>query len=395
MPTQLSINLSRDRVASTTIQPTSRVEVGGLTFQRKNGISVILPNWNHGRYIRRAVEAILRQDRLPCEIIIIDDGSTDDSLAIINELAVSSSLIRVFSNSINEGLIAAQLRALAAATGQYIHLAAADDTILPGFYSLAVKMLEQYPEAGLFAGDSLLIDGVSGRLLSMRPIVMPSFKPAYLPPSRVRKALARADNWILTGASVIRADAFNACGGLDKDLGSFADGFLVRKIALTRGFCYAPQFVSNWVIFSGGASRSTALDVEKAIAMLETAQVRIAADPIFPSWYAKRFVDRWRFAVARLALEQEDIKRSTVLALGAKTQLDKAIVNLVLSLSSGLLARVLALAWLFVRLRPYRIADLATTFVCRKFFQNSYSIARTMAQPRGKPPEPMNAKTLP
>ena len=185
---------------------------------RKIEISVILPNYNHGQYIRRSVAAILGQDHQPCEIIIVDDGSTDDSRKIINELAAASPLIRVFGNPTNEGLVAAQLRALAVVTGRHIHLAAADDTILPGFYSLAAEMLERYPEAGLFTGDSLLFDGVSGRFLSTRPIVMPSFKSGYLTPSRVRKALAQSDNWILTGASVIQLDALNACGGLDNDL---------------------------------------------------------------------------------------------------------------------------------------------------------------------------------
>jgi len=63
-----------------------------LTSRQVVGISTILPNYNHGQYIRRAIEAILQQDCLPIEIIVVDDGSTDGSPAIIAELARASPL---------------------------------------------------------------------------------------------------------------------------------------------------------------------------------------------------------------------------------------------------------------------------------------------------------------
>jgi glycosyltransferase involved in cell wall biosynthesis len=334
----------------------------------EDGISVVLPNYNHGTYIGRAVAAILAQDRLPCEILIVDDGSTDDSLAIIDRIAAASPLVRVFRNPTNQGVVAAQSRALAVAKGRYVHLAAADDRVLPGFYSLAIEMLERHPDAGLFTGDSVLVDGRSGRFLSVRPLVMPRFRPGYLAPATVRKALAVSDNWVLTGASIIRADAVAANGGLIEELGSFADGFLVRKIALTRGYCYAPRLVATWSIFPQSASRSVALDVEKAKAIGAVAQAHISADTVFPPRYAERFGARWRFSTARLALSRERIDPGSVLALGASSRVDLAVLNALLGLSRGLLGRVLATAWLFVRLRPFRVRGIAATFLYRVVF---------------------------
>ena len=343
-------------------------------------VSVILPNYNHGHLIGRAVQAILAQDCEASEIIIVDDGSTDGSIETINELVARSSRIRFFSNSKNEGVVAAKLRALAAATGKYINFAAADDFILPGFFSLAVETLEQFPDAGLFTGDSLLLEGTTGRFLSVRPIVMPSFKQAYIPPSRVRELLETSDNWILTGASVIRADAISACGGLNRELGSFADGFLTRKISLSRGFCYAPRAVTTWSIYPESLSRSTALDPKKAATQREIARAHIQADQIFPNWYASKFDNRWRFATSRVALHQNTINIAALLVLGAKDRIDETVIRAILTFSQGKLARIAVSMWLFIRLRPYHFVDLATTFLFRKLSRSKRIEIKTARQ---------------
>lgn len=345
-----------------------------------NSISVILPNYNHAKHIKRAVDAILAQDAPPAEIIIVDDGSSDDSLAVIESLVQASPLIRLIKNETNQGVVAAQTRALSVATGSLVHLAAADDMILPGFYSLGIRMLAQYPAAGLFTGDSLLFDGTSGQYVGMRPFVMPRFTAGYLSPTEVRKALAKSDNWILTGASLIRLDVLNACGGLHPDLGPFVDGFLTRKIALTRGYCYAPVPASTWTIFTTGISRSAALNPAKSEALREVSQACIAADPSFPSWYAERFGERLSFANARVALDEHPINVSTVLALGTMAAADKAVVGMLLSISEGQLGRIATLAWLFLRLRPFRLTDIIATFFYRKLFARKFRQMSQMAQ---------------
>jgi glycosyltransferase involved in cell wall biosynthesis len=333
---------------------------------QQSGISTILPNYNHGQYVRRAIEAILQQDHPPVEIIVVDDGSTDGSLSIIDELASTSPLLRVFRNPTNEGVVSAQTRALAAARGAYVHFAAADDIVLPGFYALAIAMLEQHPHAGLFTGDSFLVDGTSGRLMGNRPIAIPTFKPGYLAPERVRKALAHADNWILTGASVIRASAVQACGGLDGDLGSFADGYLARKIALKNGYCYATTPVAIWTIFSDSFSNAAALNPDRALTLRKRARERLAGDPAFPPCYATRFVDRHRFATARVALQQKQIDISKVIELGALRRIDGLVIRFVLAISGSTVGRVVSIAWLHMRLRPFRLTHIAASAVYRK-----------------------------
>lgn len=82
-------------------------------------------------------------------------------------------------------------------------------------------------------------------------------------------------------------------GGFDIRLGSFADGYLTRKIALKHGFCYAPRVVATWCVSRESVSRKTAVAIDKAHSILETVTKQIASDP----------ARRWRFAALRLALE--------------------------------------------------------------------------------------------
>jgi glycosyltransferase involved in cell wall biosynthesis len=329
-------------------------------------ISVILPNFNHGQFLQRSVSALLSQDAPPSEILLIDDGSTDDSLAVIDRLARAHPTVRAMRNPANIGLVPTQQRALAQASGQYVYLAAADDWVLPGFFSRALAMLRRHPRAGLFFGDAVVIDGVTNRALGTRPAVMPRFRPGAIEPQRVRRLLRHSDNWIVTGAALIRRDALIAAGGLDAELHSFADGFAVRKIALMRGVCYAPRPVMNWCVFPTGVSRQTALNIENAQTMMAISHRKLAADPVFPPGYADEFRDRWRFATARLALQKQPMDLAFAATMGARTDFDRRAIAWLSRRVGGRPGGIVLLFWLWLRLRPYRVIDLVTSFAVRQ-----------------------------
>src|SRR5213593_319770 len=111
-------------------------------------LSVVLPNYNHARLIARALEALLAQDPAPDEVILVDDASTDDSLDVVAPFAARHPALRIIVNPSNTGAIATLARGLAAARGRYVYFAAADDWVFPGFFRLAVRMLERYRHTG-------------------------------------------------------------------------------------------------------------------------------------------------------------------------------------------------------------------------------------------------------
>jgi glycosyltransferase involved in cell wall biosynthesis len=330
-------------------------------------LSVILPNFNHGSLIDRAIFALLEQKLLPDEIIVIDDGSTDNSPAIIQQLAATSPRIRVELNSKNVGVIRSQNIGLEMSREPYIYFAAADDWVMPGFFELAISMLEAHRQSGLFCGESMLVDGAGGRKIGMRPIARPRNNAGYIDGESARRLLKRTDNWILTGATVFRRDAILAAGGLDPDLGSFGDGYLARKVALTNGFIFSPTVVSTWSIFETGVSRVTALELNSAQKVLQVAPDRIRLDPVFPNWYAELFQKRWRFSVCRVAVEATPLDRSLLLSVGAVSSLDRAAFKVISAALHRGLARIVILAWLWIRLHPMSILAVLKTTISRRF----------------------------
>lgn len=329
-------------------------------------LSVVLPNYNHGRFIGRAIDALLSQERLPDEIIIVDDGSTDDSFEIIQRHSAKSSLITVLRQPVNMGTVAAMQRGLECAKGHYVALAAADDWVLPGFLRLGLQMLTLHRDVGLFCGDIVLLDQDTGRLLGYRPPVRPMYRAGAFGPSETRQLLARADNFIHTSGAVFRRDALLAAGGFDVRLGAFADGYLTRKIALTSGFCYAPHAVACWHVFASSVSHTTALTPEKALHALELYPACLASDSAFPAWYPELFRDRWRFSTARLALQTNDPDFDFINRMTATSQVDRLVLRAIEATCRGSLMRVAMLGWLWLRLRPYRLTDLIATALVRK-----------------------------
>ena len=335
--------------------------------ERDVSLSVILPNYNHGHLIRRALTALASE--APDEIIVIDDASTDGSVAIMEDFARTVPLT-ILRNASNQGAVPALARGLAAASGRYVYFAAADDYVMPGFLARARELLERHPTAGLFCGEAVLVDGVTGRPIGMRPPVRPLRRAGFVDSTGALALLARIDNWILTGSALFRRDAVVALGGFDARLGAFADGYLARKVALTHGFCFAPEVVATWCIYNDSVSRQTALQVATAREMLDLLPQRIAADPVFPAWYAAAFARRWRFAAARLALEHP-VDHQLLGVMGAPSRLDRAVIRAIWRIARGRVARLATLAWLGLRLRPTSLVGLATTALARRFERGS------------------------
>ncbi|MBB6275139.1 glycosyltransferase family 2 protein [Porphyromonas circumdentaria] len=112
-------------------------------------LSIIIPVYNVEDYLRRCVESILAQDYYNYEIILVDDGSTDSSGAICDELAREHSFIRVIHKS-NGGQSSARNVGIEEAVGKYIWFIDSDDYIAPQCLALIMKQIEQNSTEILF-----------------------------------------------------------------------------------------------------------------------------------------------------------------------------------------------------------------------------------------------------
>lgn len=108
----------------------------------KEKISVIVPVYNTANYLRRCIESIINQEYKNIELILVDDGSTDNSLDICKEYQKIDDRIKVFTKE-NGGQSSARNLALEHVTGQYIGFVDSDDWICLDMYTHLMKIIEE------------------------------------------------------------------------------------------------------------------------------------------------------------------------------------------------------------------------------------------------------------
>lgn len=118
-------------------------------------ISVAMATYNGEKYLREQLDSILLQTRLVDEIIVVDDGSSDSTLLILDEYKQRYENIKVFSNKINLGVVKSFELAISLCSGDYIALSDQDDVWFPN--KIAV-LLEQIGNNLLIHSDDVLVD---------------------------------------------------------------------------------------------------------------------------------------------------------------------------------------------------------------------------------------------
>jgi len=117
-------------------------------------VSVIVPIYNVEPYLRKCIESIINQTYKNIEIILVDDGSTDDSGKICDEYALKDSRIKVI-HKVNGGLVSARKAGISIAKGEYIGAVDGDDWIEPKMYEILMSLAL---ESGASVIDSGVID---------------------------------------------------------------------------------------------------------------------------------------------------------------------------------------------------------------------------------------------
>lgn len=124
-------------------------------------LSVIIPVYNARNTLRECLDSVCGQTLSDLEILCVDDGSTDESVELLQELARKDGRIRVIVQS-NRSAGAARNNGLSHARGKYVHFLDADDRLCPGIYGRAVERLEQ-TGAAVCMFQYKLLDGATGR----------------------------------------------------------------------------------------------------------------------------------------------------------------------------------------------------------------------------------------
>ena len=141
-------------------------------------ISVVIPAWNAARYIGDAVDSVLSQSAVPQEIIVVDDGSTDDTTECVRRFGSRVTLIA----QSNAGAAAARNRGITEAKGAAIALLDADDLMAPRRLELQGALLASDPQCAVVLGQQLAFRSKQELLALKSDAPDPAaIRPGYVP----------------------------------------------------------------------------------------------------------------------------------------------------------------------------------------------------------------------
>jgi glycosyltransferase involved in cell wall biosynthesis len=205
-------------------------------------LSIIIPNFNHGHCLPVAVNAIVKQSAQPFEIILIDDGSTDRSVEVIQELARQHPVIKFHRNEKNQGVCYTINRGIDLAQGEYLFFSAADDAILPGFLEKSLRVLGQHPQAGLNCTVGDWREEATG--LHWHMGVGMAETPSYLSPQQLVDLERRGRLFIAGHTVIVRKAALLAAGGFQDTTKYAADWYTFNLIGFKYGICVVPEVLA-------------------------------------------------------------------------------------------------------------------------------------------------------
>jgi glycosyltransferase involved in cell wall biosynthesis len=165
-------------------------------------VSVLLPVFNGSAYIVDAVTSILGQTFRNFELLVIDDGSTDDTRTLLAPLAAQDKRLVVLAEP-RRGLVGSLNYGLTSARAPYIARMDADDEALPGRFAAQVSYLDAHPDC-VAVGTGILKVDAGGRSKSSPHHQTPAFDPLAFPPQI---------GGIPHPTAMIRASAIAAAGG--------------------------------------------------------------------------------------------------------------------------------------------------------------------------------------
>jgi glycosyltransferase involved in cell wall biosynthesis len=207
-------------------------------------ISVILPNYNHGAFLSQSIGGVLSQTHQDLELIVIDDGSTDGSVEVIERARQNDTRIKPLLFRENRGANAAVLDGLHLAGGTLLLGIGADDYLIDRtFFASAVELMRCRPEAaGVFA-RTLILDKIDDHLLWTTGTAP---KEGYLDGQEFLDAFLANAAFVPGASAILRLDLVKQAGGLQIDLGPQSDYFINHALPAAHGVFFINRDVAAY-----------------------------------------------------------------------------------------------------------------------------------------------------
>ena len=263
-------------------------------------VSIIMPAYNVAPYVGAAIQSALAQTFTDFELIVVDDGSKDNTAEIVRELAGADERVRLVQQP-NRGLAGARNTALRAARGDFFALLDSDDTWEPEFLAAQVAILDARPDVDIVTGNGWYLDGPRhGQLARPSPDPRPD-------PNLVSII---GDEWSVFIMSVFRRRVYTGIGPFDESMRSNEDyDFWLRAALAGFVFYRNDRPLGHYRVRSDSLSASNVRMLRGILHVYTKLRPAIGDRPAEMAILQKqisRFESELLAAEARLALELAD-----------------------------------------------------------------------------------------
>lgn len=218
-------------------------------------VSIIIPSLNQGRFLPDALDSALRQDYRPLEVLVLDGGSSDDSVDILRRYAARWPELRWWSEQ-DGGVAEAVNKGLTRARGKIAGIHSADDIYLEGAISYSVDVLLENFDMPLVYGDGCHVDESVANVLGVT-----SYEAFTV------EALLLGATFILQDSTFFRLDAARSAGGWRSEI-YVADLDMWLRIVLDSSAIKVDRVLSAWRRHAEQRNRATSRIWESYQAMV-------------------------------------------------------------------------------------------------------------------------------
>ena len=230
-------------------------------------VSVIIPTYNSADTIEKAVQSVLQQDYEPVEIIVIDDGSTDDTQNVLKDYIKNKNIIYCWQ--VNGGPGSARNKGIDMANGDFICFLDSDDQLLPGSLSKRVYLFKKFFFLNIVISDLNRIykDGSKTLNFFKKNDFISKFSPAIIEHTKkeyifsnlfIRQGIIH-DPMIKTPTVMIRSEILQKVGKFREDIKIAEDFDLWFRIIQFGGIGYIDEALTDWNNHEGSLTDQTDL----------------------------------------------------------------------------------------------------------------------------------------
>jgi glycosyltransferase involved in cell wall biosynthesis len=247
-------------------------------------ISVIIPTFNRAHLLGAAIDSVLAQrDCPPFEIVVADDGSTDDTTALLSRFGPALRIVRLARNG---GVAGARAAGVTRAHGLLLAFHDSDDLMLPGRLGRLAAFLGAHPDV-----DAVFANGLVGDDASGGTTVVPGPFARCLDGRQFGvREIVRDGLPVFLQAALIRRRAFDEAGGIDVTLTRHADLDLACRLALTGRTVFLDVPVFRYRLHDANQTRDRLQLREGMVAVMRGLRERHpqAVAELDPTWFRRR-----------------------------------------------------------------------------------------------------------